>query len=503
MQGFDPEKQTEHKQAKEIELRRQQRHDQTSQRRNIPSMDRDWIKVGEIYKPVYTLEDLSELMQAACSADDSKLLYAAQGFRKLLSNAVNTPIQQVIDLGVVPLFLEWTQRFEFSQLQYEACWILTNISAGNSLQTQTIIEKGAVPILLQLLSSSNATVREQAVWTLGNIAGDSSTCRDIILQYNGLALLAQVGEATDRPSLERNVYWSISNLCRGKPPPKFELIRGAILILAKCIKNQTAPELLADCLYSLAAVSEGNDEKVQAVIDSGILPWVIQMLSHHINSVAHAALKTIGNVAQGSEHQTQLIIELGVLTSIYQLLGSSKRNVVKEAVWTCSNMSAGSKEQLDALFAAGIFPRIVNILMNYDVEVKKEAAWAICNAVAASTPEQVAALVQANAIEALCGLMKMHSTSHQVTGDILLILMQGLNFFLKCGQQHFCEGGVNPFVVIVEESGGLKVLEDLQSHPNPSVYQKALGLLENYFDLEEDESDSLLKAIKECSQFNF
>lgn len=49
-------------------------------------------------------------------------------------------------------------------------------------------------------------------------------------------------------------------------------------------------------------------------------------------------------------------------------------------------------------------------------------------------------------------------------------------------------GGVNPYAQLIDDSEGLEKIENLQSHDNTEIYEKAVKILETYWLEEEDET---------------
>ena len=180
---------------------------------------------------------------------------------------------------MLPILLERMSTAP-TAIQFEALWAITNIASGTSDQTAQVVP--ALPIIARLIRSPNQEVSEQAVWAVGNIAGDSTALRDSVLEAGALVSLVGILDqlalkAKQKISLLRNAVWTISNCCRGKPQPPLELVRPALPGLAKVIWEADA-EVVADACWALSYLSDGPNERLQAVIDAGVLTQVVRFL---------------------------------------------------------------------------------------------------------------------------------------------------------------------------------------------------------------------------------
>jgi hypothetical protein len=126
------------------------------------------------------------------------------------------------------------------------------------------------------------------------------------------------------------------------------LVSPALPTLANLIHSQDE-EVLTDACWALSYISDGTNDKIDAVISVGVCRCLVELLMHSSSSVQTPALRTVGNIVTGDDTQTQTVINCQALPALAQLLQSPKKGIRKEACWTISNITAGNKDQIQAV----------------------------------------------------------------------------------------------------------------------------------------------------------
>ncbi|KAJ7425624.1 Importin subunit alpha-3 [Willisornis vidua] len=425
-----------------VELRKNKRDEHLLKRRNVPHEDicEDSDIDGDFRVQNTSLE---AIVQNASSDNQGIQLSAVQAARKLLSSDRNPPIDDLIKSGILPILVHCLERDDNPSLQFEAAWALTNIASGTSEQTQAVVQ-----------------------------SSDGPQCRDYVISLGVVKPLLSFISPSIPITFLRNVTWVMVNLCRHKdPPPPMETIQ----------------EILVDTVWALSYLTDAGNEQIQMVIDSGIVPHLVPLLSHQEVKVQlekyllkelclkgvfcpqTAALRAVGNIVTGTDEQTQ------------------------EAVWFLSNITAGNQQQVQAVIDANLVPMIIHLLDKGDFGTQKEAAWAISNLTISGRKDQVAYLIQQNVIPPFCNLLTVKDA------QVVQVVLDGLSNILK-----MAEDEAETIANLIEECGGLEKIEQLQNHENEDIYKLAYEIIDQFFSSDDiDEDPSLVPEAIQGGTFGF
>ncbi|CAI9778389.1 unnamed protein product [Fraxinus pennsylvanica] len=197
--------------------------------------------------------------------------------------------------GVVSRLLEFLNRDDYPRLQCEAARALTGISKYSPDNINMLIDHGVIPILASLLRSPKDDLRKRAIKMLGYMACNSPRSRDLIDSHGVcITLMAQVNDKTEL-SIVRSALKTLSIFSLTVTRPQFELdqVKPAIHLLSHLIHTDDKVGNVCHILYYLI---DEREDIIQAVIDAGVFPRLIELSLYPSRYVLNYALRIVANI---------------------------------------------------------------------------------------------------------------------------------------------------------------------------------------------------------------
>jgi len=145
---------------------------------------------------------------------------------KLSSNEPH-PVGELADTGIIPQVLNFLdpKYYNMEKLIIECAWIISIVLAGETQHVNYLMSLDVVPKTIPLLEHPSDDVKENSIWILANIAGDSVAYREVLFKNDITYKLEDLSHKDNlSPSLVKQLAWLISNLCRQLPYPDFSKV---------------------------------------------------------------------------------------------------------------------------------------------------------------------------------------------------------------------------------------------------------------------------------------
>ncbi|KAF9976301.1 Importin alpha subunit (Karyopherin alpha subunit) (Serine-rich RNA polymerase I suppressor protein) [Actinomortierella ambigua] len=330
-------------------------------------------------------EDLIEQLNRKLS----NLPTFAQPLRNLLASG---------DLQQQLLAMVRIRKSDCPDLQYETAWVVTNIAAGSTAQTERLVQAGILkPLIHNLRVSTCIHVQTQTIWALGNISGDGPPFRDLILRSGALEVILQMIEMCENPTVAKDQKYMILRIA---VTPAFPLLRRLMYI------DDT--EIIADTCWAMCRILNGTHKMNldHVTIDRDLCARFVELLHEPHPTIQVPSLRSLINIASGPHDHTQLLIDAKAIPVLgsQELLSHRNSTIRRDALLGISNITAGTLEQVWAVSKedhGNVMRRVLEILRRGDIgddysaedaggviespeggdwRVLREAAWVISNA---------------------------------------------------------------------------------------------------------------------------
>ena len=265
------------------------------------------------------------------------------------------------------------------KLQEVTCQVLANMCEDATDDWRQMAENGATFALVGMLQGSNVALQEAALTLLAMLCGHDS-CRDQVADAGCMPALC-VLLSSSKPSVQAPALALTQELCSSRRACMTLLECGAASPLAAMLGQSSISntEIAAATLECLQALSQAGLPQTQtAVRNAGVVPSLIQLMSHSSPRVSQPAASLVSLLCPGDVQASEQLFESGGLVMLADELQSGGEHQQLQAVSALAQLSA-QPQHAAAIVENGCVNPLLALLEHPNQELKSYAAIAFGN----------------------------------------------------------------------------------------------------------------------------
>ncbi|EPB77968.1 Armadillo/beta-catenin-like repeat protein [Ancylostoma ceylanicum] len=336
---------------------------------------------------------VNALVEALKVEDDKVRFEAAWALTNVVSGTSEQTVAAVEAGATLPL-IELTQSPN-PGLAEQALWAVANIAGDSAQLRDYVIQCSGVEALMALvdrLDTLDVSCARTLAWAFSNMCRHKNPHAPLPVLERLSKGLAKLIAHSDK-QVRQDACWAVSYLTDG-PDEQITLAKtsGVLPHVLKFLSDSDA--MVAPALRVLGNMSTGNDELTQCVVDLNTLDEIIPLSERSKSTtVVKECCWLISNIIAGTNSQIQAVIDAGIMPFIIEVLRSGDFKCQFEASWAVANLAqGGTAAQILTLLQDNAIPALCSALKQSNIDLLNnalETLYALLNTVATCCPERL------------------------------------------------------------------------------------------------------------------
>ena len=242
---------------------------------------------------------------------------------------------------------------------------------------QQLVNAGAIPVLVQLLSSSDVDVQYYCTTALSNIAVDANNRRKLAQTETKLVQSLVHLMDSSSPKVQCQAALALRNLASDEKY-QLDIVRAQGLApLLRLLQSSYLPLILSAvaCIRNIS-IHPMNESPI---IEAGFLKPLVDLLGSTDNEEIQChAISTLRNLAASSDRNKALVLEAGAVQKCKQLI-LDVPNPVQSEMTAAIAVLALSDDLKIHLLSLGVFDILLPLTLSPSIEVQGNSAAALGN----------------------------------------------------------------------------------------------------------------------------
>jgi vacuolar protein 8 len=242
---------------------------------------------------------------------------------------------------------------------------------------QQLVNAGAIPVLVQLLSSNDVDVQYYCTTALSNIAVDASNRKKLAQSETRLVHSLVLLMDSNSPKVQCQAALALRNLASDEKY-QLEIVKAkGLTALLRLLQSSYLPLILSAvaCIRNISI----HPQNESPIIDAGFLRPLVDLLGSQDNEEIQChAISTLRNLAASSDRNKELVLQAGAVQKCKQLVLDVPLSVQSEMTAAIAVLALSDELKKD-LLNLGVFDVLIPLTDSDSIEVQGNSAAALGN----------------------------------------------------------------------------------------------------------------------------